>query len=180
MCIRATCQTLPKALDVSGATARVAPDLLKVLAILSGTTVRRSAVDQEDLKPYWKSEKKPHFSMRSTILLFTSFSKTLLTSERRLTGWWFLAIDLSPTLLSTGTNDETFQQSGKQNSFRHILERSASIYKSSGSQFFRTTTGIQSGPVAFDESRFFMTFLTILGVTEICTFRSVLEEKPGK
>ena len=38
-------------------TARVAPDLLKALAILSDTTVRRSAVDREDLKPYWKSEK---------------------------------------------------------------------------------------------------------------------------
>ena len=30
------------------------PDLLKVLAILSDTTVRRSAFDQEDLEPYWK------------------------------------------------------------------------------------------------------------------------------
>ena len=28
-----------------------------VAAILSDTTVRRSAVDREDLKPYWKSEK---------------------------------------------------------------------------------------------------------------------------
>ena len=34
--------------------------LLKDLAILSDTTVRRSAVDWEDLKPYWKSEKRPH------------------------------------------------------------------------------------------------------------------------
>ena len=30
------------------------------------------------------------------------------------------------------------------------------MYESSGSQFFRTTTGIQSGPDAFDESRFIM------------------------
>ena len=51
-----------KALDISSATARVAPDLLKALAILSDTTVRRSAVDREDLKQYWKSEKRPHFS----------------------------------------------------------------------------------------------------------------------
>ena len=29
---------------------------------LSDTTVRRSAVDREDLKPNWKSEKRPHFS----------------------------------------------------------------------------------------------------------------------
>ena len=33
------------------------PDLLNALAVLSDTTVRRSAVDLEDLKPYWKSEK---------------------------------------------------------------------------------------------------------------------------
>ena len=54
------------------------------------------------------------------------------------------------------------------------------MYESSGSQFFRTTTRIQSGPDAFDESRFVMTFLTILGVMEICSFRLVLEEKTGK
>ena len=29
---------------------------------------------------------------------FTSFSKTLLTSERRLTGQYILAVDLSPIL----------------------------------------------------------------------------------
>ena len=48
---RPTCQTLSKALDISSASAKVAPDLLKVLAILSDTTVKRSAVDPEDLKP---------------------------------------------------------------------------------------------------------------------------------
>ena len=77
--------------------------------------------------------------------------------------------------------NETFQQSGKQDSFRHILKSSASMYESSGSQFFRTTTGIQSGPDAFDKSRFIMTFLTILGVTEILySFRLVLEGKTGE
>ena len=55
------------------------------------------------------------------------------------------------------------------------------MYESSGSQFFRTTTGIQSGPDAFDESRFAMTFSTILGIMEIlCSFRLVLEGKTGK
>ena len=39
----------PKALDISSTTAPVVPDLLKVLAILSETTVKRSVVDQ-DLK----------------------------------------------------------------------------------------------------------------------------------
>ena len=57
----------------------------KALAILSDKTVRRSAVDQEDLKRYWKSEKRPHFSRSSTILLFTKILNTLLTTERRLT-----------------------------------------------------------------------------------------------
>ena len=57
----------------------------------------------------------------------------------------------------------------------------ASMYESSGSQFFRTTTGIQSGPDAFDESRFAMTFSTILGVMEIlCSFRLVLQGKTSK
>ena len=55
------------------------------------------------------------------------------------------------------------------------------MYESSGKQFFRTATGIQSGLDAFDESRFIMTFLTILGVVEIlCSFRLVLEGKTGK
>ena len=55
------------------------------------------------------------------------------------------------------------------------------MYESSGSQFFRTTTGIQSGPDVFYESRFVMIFLTILGVMEIlCSFRLVLYMKTGK
>ena len=53
---------MSKALDISSAIARVTPDLLKAQAIVSDTTERRSKVDQEDLKPYWKSEKRPHFS----------------------------------------------------------------------------------------------------------------------
>ena len=69
----------------------------------------------------------------------------------------------------------------ENNSFRHILKSSASMYESSGSLFFRATTGIQSGPDTFDESRFVMTFLTILGVMEIlCSFRLVLEGKISK
>ena len=48
------------------------------------------------------------------------------------------------------------------------------MYESSGPQFSRTTTGIQSGPDTFNKSRLVMTFLTILGVTEIfCIFRLV-------
>ena len=53
--------------------------------------------------------------------------------------------------------------------------------KSSGSQFFRTTTGIKPGPDIFDQLRFVMTFSTILGVTEILSsLKLVLEGKIGK
>ena len=45
----------------------------------------------------------------------------------------------------------------------------------------RITTGIQSGPHAFDESSITINFLTILEVTKIlCSFRLVLEGKAGK
>ena len=55
--------------------------------------------------------------------------------------------------------NETFQQFEKQDSFRYILKSSASMYESSDLEFFRTTTRIQFGPDAFDESSFAMTFL---------------------
>ena len=54
-------QSLSKSLYILRAAAQVAPDLLKALAILSDTTVKRSAIDREDLKPYKKSEKKAAF-----------------------------------------------------------------------------------------------------------------------
>ena len=55
------------------------------------------------------------------------------------------------------------------------------MYEISGSLFLRTTTGIQSGPDAFDEWRFIMTYLTIFGVAEILwSFRLVLEGKAGE
>ena len=50
----------------------------------------------------------------------------------------------------------------------------------SGSWFFRTITGIQSRPDAFDKARFIMNFLTILQVTEIYTFRLALKGKTDK
>ena len=53
--------------------------------------------------------------------------------------------------------------------------------ESSGSQSFRTTTGMQSRPDTSDKSRIIMTFFTILRLKEIlCSFRLVLEEKKGR
>ena len=59
-----------------------------------------------------------------------------------------------------------------------MLKSSASMHESSGSRFFRTTTGIRSGPDTFGESG---SFLTILGVTEwLCSLRLRLEGHAGK
>ena len=86
-------------MEISSATSRVAPDLLKALAILSDTNLRRfTAVDREDLKPYiyiyWKyiytgNQKKGHIFLgdQQFYYIFTIFSKLLQTTERRLTGW---------------------------------------------------------------------------------------------
>ena len=61
------------------------------------------------------------------------------------------------------------------------MKSSASMYESSDLQFLRTIPGKQSVQEALDESRFIMTFPTILGVMEIlCSFRLVLEGKTGK
>ena len=59
-----------------------------------------------------------------------------------------------PTILIQGPQHEKFQQSGKQDSFKCILKR----YASSSSQFFMSTTVIQSGPDNFEESILAMTF----------------------
>ena len=53
---KSTCQRLLKALDISSVGVWVAPDLLKALAIVSGTTLGQSA-DGKYLKLNRKSEK---------------------------------------------------------------------------------------------------------------------------
>ena len=146
------------------ATAWVTPDLLKALAIF-----------RNSCQKICRSHKRPHFSRWSTNLIFTSFSRTLLTIERRLTGRQSLAKHFSPTFVNTEITGETFQQFGKQDSFRHILKSSASMYEKSGSQFFRAT-GMQSRPF-----QPVMNFSTNVGGTKIlCSFRLVLEAKTGK
>ena len=90
-----------------------------------------------------KIRKRPYFSRLSTSWLITSFLKILLTTEKRPTGWQISAVELSLVFLITGTTDEIFQQSGKQDSLTHILKCSASMYESSDLQFFRTNSAIQ-------------------------------------
>ena len=52
----------------------------------------------------------------------------------------------------------------KANSFKHMLKRLSNKYEIWDSQFFKTTTSMQSGPDVFNKSRLFMTFLTRIGV----------------
>ena len=63
------------------------PDLLlKALAILLDTTVRRSAVNQEHLKPYWKSEKKVTFLKTTNNYIIYKFFKDFTNHRKGLTG----------------------------------------------------------------------------------------------
>ena len=78
-----SCQTLLKALDISIAAAKEAPNLLKSLSILSDATVRRFAIDREDLKPYWKSEKRPDCWRWLASLLFNSFSEVFVNHREK-------------------------------------------------------------------------------------------------
>ena len=81
----------------------------------------------ERTKNHTRNQKKGHISLGDQQFYYLQvFSKTLLATERRLTGKWFLAVDLSPTFLNTGTIDEAFQQSGKQDYIRHLLKNAAS------------------------------------------------------
>ena len=61
------------------------------------------------------------------------------------------------------------------------MKNSDNIKEGSVLRFFRTTTGIQSGPDAYRKSRFTMTFLTTSGdIVILCSFKLVLEGKTGK
>ena len=54
------------------------------------------------------------------------------------------------------------------------------MYQSSSSHFFRTTSGLQSGPDVLDESRLAMTLFINLQVKGIlCIFRLVLKWRAG-
>ena len=85
---RPVCQTLSKPCQkyISSATAGVAPDLLKALAILSDTTIRISAVDWQDLKPCWKSEKKDYVSPGDQQSYYLQFSHSI-TWDIKILGW---------------------------------------------------------------------------------------------
>ena len=171
--VKKTCisHILSKALDISSDSVWVPPDLLKALIILSDKTIRRAVVDLEKLKSYWKSEKRLYFS---NDLLSTIFSKILHSAKRVLTGWQFLSVNLTPTFLNTRTTNETLQQSGKWDSFRHVcLKVQAYNYSEQPLEYSQDQTPLTC--------QYWLTFLRNLGVVEIiCSCRLVLEKKVDK
>ena len=54
----------------------------------------------------------------------------------------------------------------KQEAFQFILKRSANMYESLASKFFKIIIGIQSGPDVLEETRSVLICLTISKVTE--------------
>ena len=73
------------------------------LSVDGGVQTFCTLSDLKDLKLYWNSKKIPYFSRWSTrllsiSLLFTSFSKILPMTERRLTGQQFIAVDFFHSL----------------------------------------------------------------------------------
>ena len=134
--------------------------------ILEVMTVRMSAVDLEARKPYWKSLRRPLFSRWATRSVLMTDSNSLLIMLRRLIGRYCEGSDWSPEFLKTGQTEDSFQQSGKHSSWMHLLNNFARIGESSGDKFFKTTTGILSGPVALDDSSSLILFDTSFAVTQ--------------
>ena len=119
---------------------------------------RQSAVYQDNLKLYWKSDKTPYFLRWLKSILSRCFSKILLTTEKGLTGWCFNQWTF-PNFLQYRDHRWDIQKPRKQDSFRHILESSTSMYKNSDSDLLRATTEIKSGPFnVIYMSRLVMTF----------------------
>ena len=124
---RPACQTLSKTLDISSATARVALELLKDLAILLDAAVRKSKVF-EDFSSYRKKTNR-----------VVVFSSGLSSNFLKYMGHRW---DHSTVKIPSDT----------------YWRVQAGMYESSYSQLFRTTTGMQWRPDAFDEQGLFWSF----------------------
>ena len=62
-------------------------------------------------------------------------------------------MDSYPEFLEIGITDAAFQQAGKQDSDKHLLNSLESMDESSGEHLCKTTTGMLSGPQAVEESK---------------------------
>ena len=96
-------------MDISSATAQVAPDLLKTPGILSGTAVRKSAVDREDLTPYWKSE-KDHISQGDQQSFYLQVFKDFTNHRKRTNRTVVFSYRPFPNVLKYKTLSDTCQR----------------------------------------------------------------------
>ena len=78
-------------------------------------------------------------------IIFTFF-KEFINHEKKAIRAVVLVTHVSQIFLNIATTDETFYNSGDQDSFRHKLKNSANKYEGLGSMFFRATTGTQRKP----------------------------------
>ena len=72
----------------------------------------------------------------------------------------------SPEFLNAGTTEAHFQQTGKEDSSRHLLNNFANIGDSSGEHIRKATAGMLSGPEAVAVSSFKIALETDLGVID--------------
>ena len=72
-----------KNLGYISATDHIAPSLLKALAIILNTIVRKAVVDREDLKLYWKSEKRPTVLYMTNAPIIYKFFKDFTNHRKK-------------------------------------------------------------------------------------------------
>ena len=158
------CQTLSKIVDISGVTAQVLADLLKVLAILSDTTLKICS---------WLRKFKTILEIRKKKIFLVdqqTYQQDFTNHRKKTNRVVVFSRTLSPNILKHSEHQWDLPIIWKTDSLRHILNSSATMYENSGSHFFRITTGIQLRPGTFHKSRLVMTFLTNLEVRNIMQF----------
>ena len=95
-------------MGISSSTVRDAPDLLiRALAILLDATARWYAVDWEDLKSYSKSEKRLIFGDGQQAY-YLQVLIDFINHKEKTNRVAVLSSGPLPTLLNTGTTDQTF------------------------------------------------------------------------
>ena len=131
-----------KALDISSDSVWVPPDLLKALIILSDKTIRRAVVDLEKLV-ILEIRKEAIFLKWSIVYNFFKDFAFCKKSTNRVA---VFICKPHPNILKHKDNKWDLTTIWEMRFFQTCM------FESSGLQLFRTTTGIQSGPDAFDMS----------------------------
>lgn len=102
-------------------TARASPFLFRTLQILSEIIVSASSVDIEKRQLCSLSDRRDCDVRYFTNLAWIRSSSSFTNRGRRLIGLQSEGSDGSLEFLSTGTTDDRFQQSGKQEDASHLL-----------------------------------------------------------